>query len=68
MNTVQIPHCESCFYVDNEIKVFYECCCECDRLTVLADETNMKEKGFICLSNGDWIKKPQKKLRQRKLK
>lgn len=52
------PHliqCESCFYKDGEIKVYYECCCEYDRLQVQEDDERARKEGLIEF-DGRWIK------------
>jgi len=60
--------CEKCFYKDGDIKVYYECCCEYDRLQVQKDDERARREGFI-ESNGRWIKKSKliKDLKKSKL-
>ena len=40
--------CEKCFLL--------ECCCEADRLQVLKDDEDARNRGFVELENGRWIK------------
>ena len=55
--------CGKCFYKDGNLKVYYECCCEYDRLQVIKDDMIARNNGFIEV-NGRWIKKGSKKTRK----
>jgi hypothetical protein len=40
--------CDKCFLID--------CCCEADRLQVIADNERAKKDGYVELPNGKWVK------------
>lgn len=48
------PICERCYLLD--------CCCEADRLQVIADNERARSEGFVEI-DGRWIKKPKRGLR-----
>jgi hypothetical protein len=56
--------CDKCFYVDNGVKIYFECCCEIDRLQVIEDENRVIRDGYKCV-NGRWIKKSKKKIQNK---
>jgi hypothetical protein len=56
-------NCERCYYTDDGKKVYFECCCDYDKLTVIADDEKATKEGYIKLNNGDWIKMPIRKSR-----
>ncbi len=47
--------CEKCIYIDNGIKTYFECCCEFDKIQILADDARATKDGFVYV-NGRWIK------------
>jgi len=55
--------CEKCIYIDNGIKTYFECCCEFDKIQILADDARATKDGFVYV-NGRWIKHCAKKLRK----
>jgi len=52
--------CEKCIYIDNGIKTYFECCCEFDKIQILADDARATKDGFVYV-NGRWIKHCAKK-------
>jgi hypothetical protein len=51
--------CEKCSYMENGMRLYFECCCEKDRLQIIADDERAVKDGFIEI-NGRWIKKTEK--------
>jgi hypothetical protein len=47
--------------MDNDVKVYFECCCEYDRITVEQDNANARRMGYVEISNGCWVKLKKKK-------
>jgi hypothetical protein len=50
--------CEKCVYFDNSVKSYFKCCCEEDRLQILADEKRVRKDGYTCV-NDRWVKAEQ---------
>lgn len=48
--------CEKCCVRDGDNKMYYECCCAEDAITVMKDNERARREGYVEV-NGRWIKK-----------